>query len=407
MSYGFTLMVSLACFGQATKENELFRDGRVVVQRMTDRDDKGDDSHRNSLFINKVYFGSNILTGDDDDPLRRKPTTYYHRQGPVGFLFRTADPFPGLPYASDAIPPVSLIGAGSTAPWFVLAGAWSEPAIGVVGMHSGTIASYIKPFQTIHFFERNPAIAKLSLPENESKAYFHNIRDAQKRGGQIKVIAGDVRPSIEKAPKGYYKFLFVEMCQRIYLEDVEVEMITKEGLKACIDTLTPDGVVCFHTSNRYLDLDPVLTNSAKSLNLAVRAVNDDGSSRGRFNDQGKGDNDHFSSSWVFVARDAAGLKRLLASPQKGKLKIVAPVDPVYRHVWTDKGPNPLHGMMRDDPVVRHLADAINDPIYKIFPPDIARKIADFVSGVARQLSSASLDQFERRRVSSEWLRKTP
>jgi hypothetical protein len=285
-----------------------------------------------------------------------------------------------------------------------LAVSWAEPAIGVIGMHSGTIASYAKPLQSIHFYERNPVIASLSLPVGQEKPVFHNIHDAQKRGAHVDVVRGDVRASIEKAPKGYYKFLFVQTCQRIFLEDVEVELITKEGMKACLDSLTPDGIACFHTSSRHLDLAPVVCGAAKYWKFAVRQVYDPGSRQAR----GNNGDDHFSSEWIFISRNDERLKELGDSPLRGELKWNA--RPEFAFYWTDKGANPLKGILRSDPRVFQLSTAVyglHSKIHKILPVSWSRQLQQWVGDLTLSLSRASVAQLERDGVTAEWLRKTP
>jgi len=108
------------------------------------------------------------------------------------------------------------------------------------------------------------------------------------RGGDVEVIMGDARLSIEKPqvtlfpvlphdrrlgidgdeqsdhpdlttwanrlPKGrehYYKAINVDAFSS---DAIPVHLVTKEAIRQYLTTLTHDGVLCVHTSNRHLDL---------------------------------------------------------------------------------------------------------------------------------------------------------
>src|SRR5207248_1692829 len=111
--------------------------------------------------------------GHPEKDRSRLATTYYYQGSPLGLVLQQFDWFgewktPNR-YSSDARLPVSLLGL--TAPLGVpafpvrtLAGLWSEPAMGVLGLGCGTPASYARPYQHVHFYERGPALTKLSFP---------------------------------------------------------------------------------------------------------------------------------------------------------------------------------------------------------------------------------------------------
>ena len=72
-----------------------------------------------------------------------------------------------------------------------MAAAWSEPPFATIGLGTGTMASYGRPFQHVHYYEIDRQIRRLSLPENESQMYrkdgpyFNYLHDALDRGNRL------------------------------------------------------------------------------------------------------------------------------------------------------------------------------------------------------------------------------
>ena len=56
--------------------------------------------------------------------------------------------------------------SGGVFPVDAVAAAWSEPPFATIGLGTGTMASYGRPFQHVHYYEIDRQIRRLSLPEN-------------------------------------------------------------------------------------------------------------------------------------------------------------------------------------------------------------------------------------------------
>ena len=56
---------------------------------------------------------------------------------------------------------------------------------------------------------------------------------------------------------------------------IPVHLLTKEAIALYLQELKPDGVLAVHTSNRYLDLRPVVENLAHEFGLGVAVIPDD------------------------------------------------------------------------------------------------------------------------------------
>ena len=287
-------------------------DGHIEVK--IDQDQPGGGKFTR-LMLDGVDYGRNFLKPDPKDPRpdrSRLATTYYHQKSPLGMVLQQFDWFgewntPNR-YGSDARLPASLLGlsapvAGHVIPAPLLSGLWSEPAIGVVGLGCGTVASYARPYQHVHFYERNPAIAKLSLPPPGETPKFHFVADALKRGALVQVFAGEERETLAKqGPDNFYHVLVVETA-RAHPDRPVVKRLSREAMQLYVQRLAPGGIICYHTSSRNFDLAPLLGDIAKDLGMVSLAGKVEPK-------QEKGDRPLYFSEWLLVARRDEDLARV-------------------------------------------------------------------------------------------------
>jgi hypothetical protein len=104
----------------------------------------------------------------------RLATTYYHRFGPAGRVmekFNWNKDGAQNTYHADARMPLSLLGAfaadltGTPVPLSTMVDLWSEPPFATIGLGTGTMASYARPYQHCHYYEIDNHIRRLSLPD--------------------------------------------------------------------------------------------------------------------------------------------------------------------------------------------------------------------------------------------------
>jgi spermidine synthase len=57
-------------------------------------------------------------------------------------------------------------------------------------------------------------------------------------------------------------------------DSVPVHLLTREALRVDLERLAPDGVLAFHVSNRFLDLESVVARLAGDSRLASRILNE-------------------------------------------------------------------------------------------------------------------------------------
>ncbi len=317
------------------------------------------------LMHGTTHHGRNYYANYKDElskfrvDISRLATTYYHRYGPVGAVMEQWNWFPGEQnsFRGDLRMPASLVGqiaasiCSSALPIAPLVDVWSEPPYATIGLGTGTMASYARPYQHMTYYEIDEAIRNFSLPSDDREARFTYLQGAVKRGVNMEVIMGDARQSLDprreksnyknsfhyfadfsgekaviKAPitnktpdesrkftsrDRYYKAINVDAFSS---DAIPVHLVTKQSISIYMDKLTDDGVLCVHTSNRHMDLVRPVARIALELddenkkkrdsadrkdwhlypNIRCLVGKDHGSSRYM---------GHFSSEYVMIFRD--------------------------------------------------------------------------------------------------------
>ena len=259
----------------------------------------------------------------------RIATTYYHRHSPVGVVLERFNWFPGPEntFWADARLPASLVGTLGGGPYPSLATLWSEPPLGVIDLGVGTPASYARPYQIIDFYESNPEIRDLSI--NPLKQKFPYVQDALKRGAAVRLLEGTQRKTFaEQAPDGFYHVLVIETA-RGHPDYPSMDRLTREGMQLFFTKLAPDGILCYHTSNRNYQISQAIGAVANNLGHAC-FIGHDATMR-------KSASHCFTSEWVMVARDKRVLQDLPKVPgQPGEaLPAWSPAPAIANLAWTD------------------------------------------------------------------------
>ena len=137
--------------------------------------------------------------------------------------------------------------------------------VGVVGLGTGTLASYGRAGDVYRFYDINPKVVELARSE------FTFLKDSRAR---IEIALGDARLSLESEPKQNFDVLALDAFSS---DAIPVHLLTSQAVGVYLRHLKPDGVLAVHISNRYLDLVPVVQEAARHYSLEARRVenNDD------------------------------------------------------------------------------------------------------------------------------------
>ncbi len=215
------------------------------------------------------------------DPSKRElPTTYYSHESGVGRVLRALAEKPDL-------------------------------RVGAVGLGCGTLAAYARPGQCYRFYEINPEM------ERVAREHFSYLKDAD---GTVEVVLGDARLSLEREEPQHYDVLVLDAFSG---DSVPAHLLTAEAFEVYQRHLAPDGVVCVHITNHYLDLEPVVRGVAQENGYDVVRI------------QLPGDYDLqlFRSNWMILTNNDELLARLRAGPT---IPLDLDVPPV---LWTDNASN--------------------------------------------------------------------
>jgi spermidine synthase len=134
--------------------------------------------------------------------------------------------------------------------------------IGVVGLGVGTLAAYCTPKDYIRFYELNPDIVTLSAK------YFSYITHCREIGGQVDIVSGDGRLSLERelATQGSQQFDILVI--DAFTDDVvPVHLLTQEAIRLYISHLSDQGIIALNLSNKYLDLLSAFTSTVNPMHL--------------------------------------------------------------------------------------------------------------------------------------------
>lgn|GEM_PF-24687 len=236
--------------------------------------------HR-SMNVIKLLHGTTLhgMQPEDQDRLFI-PMTYYSWTGPIGHVMENYNVF----NKEGRFPPIAVIGLGT-----------------------GTLSVYGHSNQVIDFYDIDPLVKSISFDPNAIFKYTEFAR--QVRGSDVHLYLGDARVMLKNPKKGTVDKYGIIAVDAFSSDAIPVHLLTKESMAIYLDRLADDGVVVFHTSNRYLRLEPVLANMAKSMDLAILGFSDS-----EENFIGKS-----ASTWVAVARKPEHLAKLM-SPQSYKEK---------------------------------------------------------------------------------------
>jgi hypothetical protein len=235
--------------------------------------------------IRRLHHGSTVHGLQLTDGSRQcYAGSYYHKDGPIGQVFDV--------YNSKS----------------------SNMPVAVTGLGAGTLGTFSSKGQAWDFYEIDPAIVRIA----SNPKLFTFLSNCTR--GSHRVILGDARLKLREAPEGHYGVIVMDAFSS---DSVPVHLLTSEALDLYLTKLAPDGMIAFHISNRYLNLEPLLGGLAQRVALSPFVQRDgDGNIHGKY-----------SSTWVVMARNDAALGAIASDSRWTRLE--------GDIVWTDDFSNIL------------------------------------------------------------------
>ncbi len=242
-----------------------------------------------------LVHGSTIHGVQSLDPSRRRePLSYFSRAGPIGQVFAA------------------------------FSGPEIHRRVAVVGLGTGSLACYGEPGQQFAFYEIDPIVERIA----RDPRYFTFLRDCLPK---IDVVLGDARLSLVKAPNRRYDMIILDAFSS---DAIPMHLVTREALKLYLTKLSDDGILAFHISSRYLNLQPILGDLARDAGLLCLGQDDTNVSPAEI------ENGKFPSQWVVMARKRDDLGNLAQDERWQALPGRS-----EKRVWTDDFSN-LLGIIR-------------------------------------------------------------
>jgi hypothetical protein len=240
-----------------------------------------------------AFFAPAAVSPTLDTPLRylawaemdREPLSYFHRTGPIGQFFAE------------------------------FSGPRAKKEIAVIGLGTGTLASYGEPTQSFLFFDIDPDVEKVA------RTYFTYLENCRAQWG---IVLGDARLQMNQARPRQFQLIIVDAFNS---DAIPVHLLTREALELYLQKLSEDGILALHISNRYLNLEPVLGNLADALGLVGLF---------QFDRDVAGKPGKTASQWVLLARRKEDLGNLAQDPRWRPIERRPPLG-----VWTDDYSNVL------------------------------------------------------------------
>jgi SAM-dependent methyltransferase len=168
--------------------------------------------------LRKLLHGDTIHGIESTDPARAgQPLSYYYPGGSV----------------SDVVEMLRSRG--------------NVQRFGVLGLGAGTMAAYADANHHVRFYEIDPSV------ETIARQYFTFL---PRCGTNCDVIIGDGRLRLAHEPDGTFDFLLLDAFSS---DSVPTHLLSREALKMYVAKLAPGGVLVFNVSNRYLNVEKLVS----------------------------------------------------------------------------------------------------------------------------------------------------
>lgn len=132
---------------------------------------------------------------------------------------------------------------------------------GVIGLGAGSLACYSTPSETWRFFEIDPVVVRIAKSRN-----FTFLSNCQP---DAEIVLGDARLTFAKEQDESYDLLIVDAFSS---DAIPIHMMTAEALTLYASKLKAEGVAVLHISNRYLDLEQVVSATLPTLDVALHPL---------------------------------------------------------------------------------------------------------------------------------------
>lgn len=161
--------------------------------------------------------------------------------------------------------------------------------IGITGLGIGAITAYCGSGDKYVYYEIDPEIEKVA---REHFTYLSRCEGVEVRTGDARILLEQER---RKGIQNDYDVLAMDAFND---DTIPVHLVTKEAIQLYLDHIQDDGIIAIHTSNRLLDIAPVIISEAEDLDLSWLIVITDGTD----------DITEWPSEWVLLSKNPETFK---------------------------------------------------------------------------------------------------
>jgi SAM-dependent methyltransferase len=184
--------------------------------------------------LRKLLHGDTIHGIESTEPSRAgQPLSYYYSGGSV----------------SDVID--------------VLRARGTSQRFGILGLGAGTMAAFADAAHHVTFYEIDPAVVPIA------QKYFTFV---PRCGANCDIIIGDGRLQLAQERDGSFDLLLLDAFSS---DSVPTHLLSREALQMYLSKLKPDGLLVFHVSNRYLNVEKLVSALVVDEGLAALSRFDD------------------------------------------------------------------------------------------------------------------------------------
>ena len=231
------------------------------------------------LFNGAMIHGAQYL----DEERSSLPVPYYLSPGPVDDVFGVLHARPG-----------------------------PQP-VGVIGLGTGGLAMYGRAGEQMTFFEIDPDVVEIA------RRKFTYLEQSP---AEVEIVVGDGRLGLEETPEDSFSLVVVDAFSA---DAIPTHLATREAIQMYFSRMRRPGILLFHVSNKYVDMRPLLANTAEDLGMVAYSAVHKPEEHSEFEDL-------FAEKtmWVAVARSEDKLGELTELERWEREE----PDPEYP-VWTD------------------------------------------------------------------------
>ena len=119
--------------------------------------------------------------------------------------------------------------------------------VAIIGLGAGSLGAYANSNRHITFFELDPQVVDIA------QSFFTYLRRC---GNNCTTIVEDGRLAMRRAHSGEFDLLIIDAFSS---DSIPAHLVSREAIQLYVSKLKPDGLLLFHVSNRYLDIQALVS----------------------------------------------------------------------------------------------------------------------------------------------------